>query len=190
MRLRRWLQLVTIVIGALLAFAWWLSTSRQLSPASSQTVPEFSLPQLREPDQSLSAADLRGQVSLLNVWASWCIACRREHPLLMELAAQEAIHLYGLNYKDQRGDALRWLEFYGDPYIASFSDSDGKIGIKLGVHVVPATFLLDQQGRIRYKHSGPLNRELWEQTLWPLILQLQADGQAQSLPEKSHSSIA
>ena len=117
----------------------------------------------------------QGQVSLLNVWASWCVSCRQEHPLLLELAKAGQVPIYGLNYKDQRDDALGWLGRLGNPYRASAFDADGKVGIDWGVYGVPETFVIDRKGIIRYKFTGPLTREAWDRTLLPLIQKLQAE---------------
>jgi len=181
MILKRWLPLAIFTgLAALLAVGLRLDPRHIPSPLINQAAPPFNLPQLHQPQHSLSLAELHGQVSLLNVWASWCIACREEHPLLMQLAENGNISLYGLNYKDQRKDALRWLEFYGNPYKTSVSDNNGRVGIELGVYGVPETFLLDQNGTIRYKHIGPLTPDIWENTLQPLILQLQTVSTAES----------
>jgi len=139
------------------------------SPLINKPVPEFSLPGLANADQHLASSDLRGQVSLLNVWASWCVACRTEHPLLLDLAKKNLVTLYGLNYKDKRDDALRWLDFYGNPYVESAHDIDGKVGIDFGVYGVPETFIVDKQGIIRYKQIGPITEDILEETILPLI---------------------
>ncbi len=144
------------------------------SPLIDKQLPEFSLEQVKNMDKTLSSIDLLGQVSLLNVWASWCLACRSEHPLFMELAHSGLVDIYGLNYKDQREDALRWLDLYGDPYITSGHDDTGKIGIEYGVYGVPETFVIDKKGIIRYKHVGPVTDEILEKKILPLIERLKA----------------
>ena len=120
--------------------------------------------------------DLRGKVWLLNVWASWCVACRQEHPLLVELAKTGAVEIYGLDYKDQRPDALAWLERFGNPYRASMSDTDGQVGIDYGVYGVPETFVIDQQGVIRHKQIGPVTPESLRDTILPLVEKLRKAG--------------
>jgi cytochrome c biogenesis protein CcmG/thiol:disulfide interchange protein DsbE len=145
------------------------------SPLIGKSVPEFTLPQLHEPAQAFSPQSMRGRVWLLNVWASWCVSCRQEHPLLLELAKGGKVPIYGLNYKDQREDALGWLGRLGNPYRASAFDADGKVGIDWGVYGVPETFVIDRKGIIRYKFTGPLTREAWDKTLLPLIQKLQAE---------------
>ena len=143
------------------------------SPLINKPVPEFSLPRLTDKDQQLTSSDLRGQVSLLNVWASWCVSCRAEHPVLLDLAKKNVVTLYGLNYKDNREDALRWLEFYGNPYVESAHDLDGKVGIDFGVYGVPETFVVDKQGIIRYKQIGPITEDILDKTILPLINRLE-----------------
>jgi cytochrome c biogenesis protein CcmG/thiol:disulfide interchange protein DsbE len=116
---------------------------------------------------------MAGKVWLLNVWASWCVACRQEHPVLVELAKQKTIPVVGLNYKDKRDDALAWLKQFGDPYTLSVSDLDGRVGIDYGVYGVPETFLIDRQGVIRYKQIGPVTRDALEKKILPLARELE-----------------
>ena len=134
--------------------------------------PAFTLPQLHQPEQSFSPEQMKGKVWLLNVWASWCAACRTEHPLFMELS-RKGVPLYGLNYKDKRKDALQWLQQLGNPYRVSVSDFTGDVGIDYGVYGVPETFVIDKQGIIRYKHVGPISRQDWENTIEPILKELQ-----------------
>ena len=129
---------------------------------------------LADPAQQLSPQDLRGKVWMLNVWASWCVACRVEHPVLVEFAKTGQVPLYGLNYKDKRPDALGWLEKFGNPYLQSMSDTAGLAGIDLGVYGVPETFVLDAAGIVRYKHIGPLTADIIRDILLPVITELQA----------------
>lgn len=146
------------------------------SPLIDKPAVAFSLPRLDAPDQKLGLQDLRGKVWLLNVWASWCVACRQEHPLLVELAKSGAVDIYGLNYKDKRPDAIAWLERFGDPYRASMSDTDGLVGIDFGVYGVPETFVIDQQGVIRHKHIGPVTPDALRGTILPLVERLRKQG--------------
>lgn len=143
------------------------------SPLIDKPAPAFSLPQLHTPEKNLSLTDMKGQVWLLNVWASWCVACREEHPVLMAFSAQKVLPIIGLNYKDKRDDGLAWLKAGGDPYKASIADIDGRVGIDYGVYGVPETFLIDGKGRIRYKQIGPITPEVLEQVLLPKIKELQ-----------------
>jgi len=144
------------------------------SPLIDNQMPEFSLEQVNNVDKTISSADLFGQVSLLNVWASWCIACRLEHPVLLDLARSGLVNIYGLNYKDQREDAIRWLDYYGDPYTASAYYITGKIGIDYGVYGLPETFVIDKKGFIRYKHVGPVTDDILQKKILPLIKKLKA----------------
>ena len=144
------------------------------SPLINKPAPDFKLPRLDAPEQMLSTQDLRGQVWLLNVWASWCVACRQEHPLLVELAKAGTVKVYGLNYKDKREDALGLLRKSGNPYLTSLSDTEGLVGIDYGVYGVPETFVIDKQGVIRFKQIGPITRESLRDTLLPLVAQLEA----------------
>lgn len=121
---------------------------------------------------SFSAQEMRGKVWLLNVWASWCVACREEHPMLLELARNGAVPIYGLNYKDKREDALAWLNELGDPYVLSVSDLDGRVGINYGVYGAPETFLIDREGMIRFKRVGPITPDVWQKDFLPLIKEL------------------
>ena len=121
----------------------------------------------------LTKSDLKGKVSLVNVWASWCDACYQEHPVLVALARSRQVSIYGLNWKDQRAAAMKWLQDYGNPYAAVAFDESGKAGINWGVYGAPETFVLDRRGIIRYKYIGPLTVDVLKQTILPLIDRLQ-----------------
>ncbi len=142
------------------------------SPLINKPAPAFQLPQLRDPTQEFSAQDMRGKVWLLNVWASWCVTCRDEHPLLIQYARSGALPIYGLNYKDNREAALSWLGELGDPYVLSVSDKDGRVGIDYGVYGAPETYLIDRDGVIRFKQVGPVTPDIWQKTILPLAQQL------------------
>lgn len=144
------------------------------SPLIGKPAPPFSLPRLKQPGTTLSDADLKGKVWLLNVWATWCVACRAEHPLLMQLAKSRRVEIYGLNYKDKRDDAKRWLVQYGDPYSANAFDADGRVGIDWGVYGTPETFIIDQHGIIRHKHIGPITVDVIRDEILPIVEQLEA----------------
>ena len=146
------------------------------SPLINKAAPTFRLPQLKDPSKTFSAEDMRGKVWVLNVWASWCISCRDEHPLLIDYAKSGAVPIYGLNWKDQREDALAWLDELGDPYIASAVDLDGRVAIDYGVYGAPETYLIDQDGVIRYKHIGPVTPDVWQKKFLPLTQQLNREG--------------
>ena len=164
--------IIYVSLGLLLAYGLKLDPRRIPSPLIGKPLPAFSLTTVADPARKVSRDDLHGRVYLLSVWASWCVACREEHPLLNELTSRKAVTIIGLNYKDKREDALRWLGALGNPYELSLSDQDGRLGIDLGVYGVPETFVIDKQGVIRYKQIGPMTPEVWEQKLAPLIKEL------------------
>ena len=143
------------------------------SPLVNKPAPAFSLPQLANPERRFSSEEMRGKVWLLNVWASWCVACREEHPLLLELSRTRLVPIYGLNYKDERQDAQGWLEEFGDPYVMNLVDADGRVGIDYGVYGVPETFVIDREGVIRYKQIGPVTAESLRDRIIPLVKELQ-----------------
>lgn len=149
------------------------------SPLVGKPAPAFVLPVLEQDGHKLGAADLRGKVWLLNVWASWCTACRAEHPVLVDFAARSQVPLYGLNYKDHDDAARDWLRRMGNPYAASLVDADGRVGIDFGVYGVPETFVIDRNGVVRYKQVGPVTQEVLEHKLIPLLESLEkGDGHA------------
>lgn len=143
------------------------------SPLIDKPAPPFRLAQLHEPTKMLGTDDMRGRVWLLNVRASWCVSCRVEHPLLVELAKTGVVPIVGLNYKDKPEEGKTWLAQLGNPYVASVMDTDGRVGIDFGVYGVPETFVIDKQGTIRYKHIGPLTVESIEKKILPIVRQLQ-----------------
>jgi cytochrome c biogenesis protein CcmG, thiol:disulfide interchange protein DsbE len=163
-----------LALAGFLAVGLSLNPREVPSPLLGKPVPTFSLPTLALPEKSMASQDLRGQVWILNVWASWCVACRQEHPVLVDFAKTSKVPLYGLNYKDKREDALRWLRQFGDPYQQSLSDTAGLVGIDLGVYGVPETFVIDRGGVIRYKHTGPITPETLQQIIGPLLGKLGA----------------
>lgn len=167
--------LAFLALAGLLYKGLSLDPRKVPSPLIDKPAPAFSLPRLKQPGETLGSEDFRGQVSLFNVWATWCAACRSEHPLLMQLA-QRGIPIYGLNYKDERAAAERWLRRFGDPYVANAFDADGRVGIDWGVYGTPETFVIDKQGIIRFKQIGPLTRDVVDGTLLPLIRELQGAG--------------
>ncbi|WP_423199313.1 MULTISPECIES: DsbE family thiol:disulfide interchange protein [unclassified Cupriavidus] len=135
-------------------------------------VPAFLLPVLAPGEHALSARDMHGGIWILNVWASWCTACRVEHPVLMDFAARSPVPVYGLNYKDEAAAARDWLRKLGDPYVASLRDADGRAGIDLGVYGVPETYVIDANGMVRYRHVGPVTEQVLEQQIDPLLRRL------------------
>ncbi len=135
--------------------------------------PEFSLPTLKDPSKTFSTADLKGQVSLVNIWATWCGGCRTEHPFLMELSRTNTIPIYAIDWRDNRPDALNFMNQLGNPYVASGFDEDGRVGIDWGAYGAPETFLINAEGMVVYRFTGPLNRALWEQEFVPRIAELE-----------------
>jgi len=143
------------------------------SPLIGKAAPMFTAPNLLEPSQQFSAKDMLGQVWLLNTWASWCVACRQEHPILVEFAKTKTLPIVGLDYKDQNAEGLKWLARFGNPYDQAITDKDGRIGIDFGVYGVPESFLIDKAGVIRYKQIGPVTEEALRDKIVPLIRELQ-----------------
>jgi cytochrome c biogenesis protein CcmG/thiol:disulfide interchange protein DsbE len=162
-------------LGLAALLGWGLGRDPSALPSAllDQPAPAIDLPTLHDPQRRLQVDSLRGQVWLLNVWASWCAPCSEELPVLSDLAARDGVPLYGLNYKDQREAALAILRERGNPYLASAVDSEGRIGIDYGVYRVPETFVIDRSGRIRYKHLGVVTQEVWTQRLMPVVRSLQ-----------------
>ena len=173
-----------IPLGLFLVLAGFLAIGLTRDPHELKSVlinkpaPAFRVSQLKEPDQTISNEDMRGKVWLLNVWASWCVACRDEHPYLIQYAKTKVVPIYGLNYKDRREDALAWLSERGDPYTASAVDLDGRVGIDYGVYGAPETYVIDQSGMIRYKHVGPLMPDVWKEKILPVVQELNRQGAA------------
>jgi cytochrome c biogenesis protein CcmG/thiol:disulfide interchange protein DsbE len=171
--LRFLLPLAIFIVIALFLFRGLALNPREVpSPLIGKPVPAFSVPVLTDPGKTLSSAELRGKVYLLNVWGSWCVSCRDEHPVLVEFAKRGAIPLYGLNWKDEREAALAWLARYGDPYVLSGVDRDGKVAIDFGVYGAPETYLVDRAGIIRFKQTGPLTPKIIEEKVLPLAATL------------------
>ena len=167
-----------IPLAAFLALAVMLAVGLKLdprevpSPLIDKPAPKFALQRLDDAGRTIRLDDMRGKVWMLNVWASWCVACREEHPLLVEFAKKRVVPLYGLNYKDTRPEASAWLARFGNPYDASLFDEHGRVGIDFGVYGVPETFLIDKQGVIRFKQIGPLTPEVLRDRVLPLVRSL------------------
>ena len=189
-----WPLIGFVVLVVLLAIGLKLDPSDVPSPLIGKPAPAFSLARVDAPEQSFSPQDMQGKVWLLNVWSTWCVSCRQEHPVLVEMAKNKAITLVGLNYKEVRGDgdidadkitpdaertlALQrsnaWFKQHGNPYSLSVLDLDGRVGIDYGVYGVPETFVIDKAGMIRYKQIGPVTPQALEQKILPLVRKLQA----------------
>ena len=171
---RFWWFLIPLLAFAVLVFFLGRGLSKDPryvpSPLVGKPAPTFNLPQLHDPKQTFAPEDLKGRVWLLNVWASWCVSCRAEHPVLIDFARTHPdIPLIGLDYKDQRPDALAWLKEHGNPYVLSAFDADGRVGIDYGVYGVPETYVIDKAGVIRYKHVGPLTTEVVQTLIDPML---------------------
>jgi cytochrome c biogenesis protein CcmG/thiol:disulfide interchange protein DsbE len=175
--MKSWRWTIPLAIFAVLVAFLWTGLGRDPSvvpsPLIGKPAPAFRLAQLQKSDAWLQPDDLKGKVWLLNVWASWCVSCREEHPLLLQLSKAGVLPIYGLDYKDKTEPALAWLRQNGDPYTASIVDADGRVGIDYGVYGVPETFLIDQAGVIRYKQIGPLTAEVLKSRILPLARELQ-----------------
>lgn len=175
MRLRYLIPLV-LVVGMVAIF--WVGLHRDPhvvpSPLIDKPAPAFSLSTLKQASQKVTNRRLRGQVNLVNVWASWCVSCREESPVLMALARRNVVPIIGLDYKDNRTQALKWLKNHGDPYSVVGFDASGNVGINWGVYGVPETFVVDKQGVIRLKHVGPLTNKVINRQILPLVAKLQA----------------
>ena len=160
---------VFLLMGVLLGIGLTMDPKLVPSPLIGKSVPDFSLQPVQGRKAGLTKGSLIGEVSMVNVFASWCVACRQEHPLLMELSRKNIVPIHGLNYKDQPQEAADWLDSLGDPYTRTGADIDGRVGIDWGVYGVPETFVIDKSGDIAYKHIGPISKKDWEQILQPLI---------------------
>jgi cytochrome c biogenesis protein CcmG/thiol:disulfide interchange protein DsbE len=172
-RLKLFLPLVLFAALALFLFRGLELNPRELPSALiDRPLPAFSLPALGE-ERLLSRDDVTGRAALLNVWATWCVSCRMEHPFLRQLA-ERGVPIYGINYKDDDAAARRWLEELGDPYLANVADREGSLGLDLGVYGAPETYLLDAAGVIRYRHVGVVDERVWQGTLGPLYDELAA----------------
>ena len=179
MKTSRWLPLAAFfALAALLAAGVWMSRNPDRdvlpSPLIGKPAPEFALPILHEPTRTVRLADLRGQPFLLNVWGSWCVECRVEHPVLTRFAETKRVRVVGYNWKDEPADALRWLEQFGNPYWLVLADVEGRSAIDWGIYGAPETFLVDGTGIIRWKHVGALTEDVIADELMPALQQVEA----------------
>lgn len=168
----------TLVIIALIGvMGYGLTRDPTVMPSAllGRDAPAFAVSRLQQPDQLFTQKMLQGQVSVVNVWASWCVSCRAEHPFMEELAGRTNAKVYGLNYKDERAAALDWLARYGNPFAAIAYDHSGEVGFNWGVAAVPETFILDRHGVVRYKQIGPVDQVTLEKTLLPLLKELESE---------------
>ena len=167
---------LAVFLGLAVFFAIGLTRDPRVvpSPFIDKPAPAFKLAQLHEPKLAFAPEEMKGKVWMLNVWASWCVSCRVEHPVLVEMQRKQVVPIVGLNYKDKREDAVAWLQKFGNPYELSAWDIDGRVGIDYGVYGAPETFLIDKQGVIRHKQIGPITPEALEKVIIPLIRKLNA----------------
>jgi cytochrome c biogenesis protein CcmG, thiol:disulfide interchange protein DsbE len=165
---------VVLFLGLALALGWGLTRDPRELPSVliGKPVPEFSLPPVQGRTLGLSSADLKGEVSLVNVFASWCTACRYEHPVFMQLKEDGVVPIHGINHRDRPQDAAEWLDDLGDPYTRTGADLNGRVSIEWGVYGVPETFVIDREGRIVFKQVGPVTPEVYRDTIGPLIEEL------------------
>jgi cytochrome c biogenesis protein CcmG, thiol:disulfide interchange protein DsbE len=164
---------------AFLVLVWFLMKGLDLhphevpSPLIDKPAPAFSLPRLDQPAKKFSPAEMKGKVWLFNVWASWCESCKDEHPVLLDLAQQNQVPIYGLDYKDKPADAQAWLNEAGNPYKLVAQDADGRVGINYGVYGVPETYIIDKLGIIRYKQIGPITMQNLKSIILPMVHKLE-----------------
>ncbi|OGS92265.1 MAG: thiol:disulfide interchange protein [Gallionellales bacterium GWA2_60_18] len=164
---------IFIVLVIFLGIGLTLNPRELPSPFIDKPAPAFNIPQLHDGNKTFAPTDMKGKVWLLNVWASWCVSCREEHPVLLDLAQQDIVPIIGLDYKDERENGLGWLQQHGDPYTLSAYDRDGRVGIDYGVYGVPETFIIDKTGVIRMKHTGPITPQALREKILPLVKELQ-----------------
>ncbi|MEM7304577.1 MAG: DsbE family thiol:disulfide interchange protein [Pseudomonadota bacterium] len=160
---------IFIILAGFLYAGLFKDPSLVPSPLIGKSIPVFNSSTLNDPNKQVSNSDLLGEFALINVWATWCVACKQEHAALVYLANQKQMPIYGLNYKDDRAAAIEWLQQYGDPYVFSVFDENGRIGFDFGVYGAPETFLIDKQGIIRHKLVGIMTPEIWENEFVPII---------------------
>lgn len=164
--------LIFVSVLGYMAIGLTLDPDKLPSTLIDKPVPEFDLPPIEGYDKGFSSKDLLGQVTLINIWGSWCVSCIYEHPLLMKIARQDLVPIYGLDWKDPPGAGMKWLRKEGDPYTLIGDDADGRVAIDFGVTGAPETFIVDKEGRIRFKYIGPITVEDWEDVIYPLIQEL------------------
>ncbi len=166
------LPLIAVVVFIPILILGLNTDPRKLpSPYIGKPAPQFELPGLKDPSITVSTASLEGRMTLVNIWATWCVGCRAEHQYLMQLAEQGTIPIYGINWRDSRKQALSWLEQLGDPYVVSGFDADARVGIDWGAYGAPESFLVNPQGIVLYRFAGPLNQVIWEREFQPRILE-------------------
>ncbi|NRB25471.1 DsbE family thiol:disulfide interchange protein [Shewanella sp.] len=166
--------IIVMGMGAFLYKGLFLNPQQLDSALEGKPIPAFQLERLEDSSETITNETLKGKVALLNVWATWCPSCKYEHPYLMRFARQNILPIYGINYRDDRALAIRELNRQGDPYIKNIFDHDGRLGLDLGVYGAPESFLVDHNGIIRFRYAGPIDQRVWNETLLPMIKELQA----------------
>jgi periplasmic protein thiol:disulfide oxidoreductases, DsbE subfamily len=172
-KLIRFLPLILVIaLGGVLYRGLSLNPQDMPSALVGKTMPDFALKTLNNTEKVVTQADLLGDIILVNVWATWCPTCKYEHPYLVDIAKNPQVNLYGLNYKDERVAAQKWLKNYEDPYEFSIFDEEGTLGLDLGVYGAPETFVIDHHGTIRKRFAGAIDTRVWRREFEPLIAQL------------------
>ncbi|ABM23044.1 MULTISPECIES: DsbE family thiol:disulfide interchange protein [Shewanella] len=164
-----------LAMGVFLYKGLFLNPQKLDSALEGKPIPAFQLERLETPDELITNEQLKGKVALLNVWATWCPSCKYEHPFLNMLSRKNILPIYGINYRDERAPAIAELRRQGDPYTLNIFDKDGRLGLDLGVYGAPESFIVDHNGIIRFRYAGPIDQNVWSETLFPMIQQLQAE---------------
>lgn len=179
-----WSRIVPVGVFLVLVVFMAIGLTRDPSVIPTEMIdremPQFELPELYAPDEMIKTEDLTGETTLVNVFGSWCVACLQEHPTLMRLAREDTVRIIGVNWRDDRADALAWLEMHGDPYARIVYDAQSDLVIEMGVTGAPETFIVDPSGRIRYKQIGPITPDVWDDTIRPVIEAIAAETEAAS----------
>jgi cytochrome c biogenesis protein CcmG/thiol:disulfide interchange protein DsbE len=171
--------LVFVVVSVILFKGLNKTTNNVISPLLNKPAPIFNLPQLMDPQKIYTEKDLLGEITIVNFWATWCPPCWKEHPVLVKIANDYKIRMLGINYKDTPENAKKWLSESANPYYVVLTDEQGKTAIEWGIIAVPETFVVDKQGIVRYKHTGPITLTKWENEIWPTICGIPDNGFAQ-----------
>ncbi len=174
----RWRYTLPLLIFFLLGLLLWMGIHQQQVKVDANVIvgepmPNFNLPDVMKPQERVSNKSFQGKVILLNVWATWCMSCRAEHPVLLKIAKTHHVPIYGLDFKDNAHSAQKFLRDEGNPYVRTGFDEEGYTAISLGVYGTPETYIIDKQGIIRYRHVGTISWKLWENTIWPKVQRLQ-----------------
>lgn len=164
-----------IILAGLLGFGLTRDPSLIPSEMLDRPFPEFTVSTLADPNAAITEETLKGEVSLVNIFGSWCVSCVQEHPKLMDISRRDQVRLIGIDWRDTRENAKRWLDHYGDPYDLILFDADSRLAIALGVTGAPESFIVDKTGQVRYKHVGIITEQVWDDIIWPIIVKLEAE---------------